>query len=164
MPIPKFASRHSTAGLSRLEMLIALMVIAVLSTLLLKRLSELNGMARPARLQAAVSAVQAAATVFHARCLALQAAAGSVNCAELPIDGVPVAGALQWPAASADGIARAAQLPASGPAALRLRRTQRHGRPALAMALAERGCEFVYVQAESPDRSPEVEILDASCH
>lgn len=157
-----FARRR--AGISRLEIMLSLIVIALLTTLLLNRLAELNGMARPARLQAAMAAVQAAAAVFHGRCQALRQQQPQHDCARVEVDGLPVAGVHGWPTASADGIARAAALPLEGTDAFRVRAVDRKGRPALRIALAERGCEFLYVQARSPDDFPEVDIVDASCH
>ena len=158
--------RHRPHGLSRLEFLIALSVVAVLMSVLLSRLSELPGLSRPARLQATMAQVRAAAQLFHARCAALRQQRADETCETVTVDGVVLQGAQGWPAATAQGIARAASLPSPGRVrfdALRLRTGERHGRPALFVALAERGCEFSYVQASSPDTSPEVDVVDASC-
>jgi type II secretory pathway pseudopilin PulG len=165
MPIPRLKRAPCrAAGLSRLEIMLCLILIAVLATVLLHRLAELNGLARPARLQAAVGGARAAAAVFRARCQALRAREPANDCALVEVDGVPVAGAQGWPAASPQGIARALSLPGTGQDPFRLRATQVRGTPALSFSLGERGCEFLYVQAKSPDAFPEVDIVDASCH
>lgn len=83
--------------------------------------------------------------------------------------GEPVQGVNGWPAASAEGIARAAALPLKGSAPVpagefSLRSGTAHGRPALFIALGDRRCEFSYAQASSPGDSPEVDVVDASCH
>jgi hypothetical protein len=131
---------------------------------LLHRLAELNAMTRPARLQAAVAAVRAAAAVFHARCQAQQQRDAADDCSRVLVDGASVAGVHGWPAASTAGIGSAVPMPATGPDAFRLRPMERRGLPALSFALGERGCEFLYVQAKGPDVFPEVDIVDASCH
>jgi hypothetical protein len=164
-PRPKIP-RRGAQGLSRLEALLALVVVAVLMALLLTRLAELDGMARPARLQAAAASARAAAMVFHARCEALRQREAGADCTRLELDGTPVAGAHGWPAASAEGIARAVRLPDGRLTDFRLQAVMRGGLPALSFALGERGsgCEFLYVQAKGPDVFPEVDIVDASCH
>ena len=91
-----------TAGLSRLEVLLCLVVAGVLLSALVPRLAALNDAAKPARLQTAAAVARAAA---------------GVACA-----------------------------------------------PALFIGLKDPGCEFLYVQATSPDGVPEVDIVDASCH
>ena len=144
--------------------MLCLIVIAVLATVLLRRLAELNSLARPARLQAAIGGVRAVAAVFRARCQAVQAREPANDCTRVDVDGVPVAGAQGWPAATPQGIARALSLPTTSQDPFRLRATQVRGTPALSFALGERGCEFLYVQAKSPDVFPEVDIVDASCH
>ena len=155
-------------GLSRFEFALVVVVIGILVSLLLSRLSDLPNLAGPARLQAAMHTVRAAAQLFHTRCQLLRERAPAERCESLAMDGVTVAGAHGWPAASADGIAVMAALQPSGGSSpalpLRLRTGERQGRPALFIALAERGCEFSYVQAASPDTPPEVDIVDPSCH
>jgi hypothetical protein len=71
-----------------------------------------------------------------------------------------------WPAASADGIAKALNL--SGPTAdidWQLERIE--GVPALRARLKPIGvvgtCEFIYAQAASPGAVPRIELIDASC-
>jgi hypothetical protein len=152
------------AGLSRLEIMLALTVVALLVTVLLGRLGELNGLARPMRLQAAMAAVQASASVFHARCQSQRLRSPQDDCSRVEVDGVAVAGVHDWPAASAEGIGRAASLTAAGRDAFRLRPTDARGTPALSIGLGDRACEFLYVQASRPDVTPVVDIVDASCH
>jgi len=144
--------------------MLSLIVIAVLTSVLLNRLALFNGAARPARLQAAIGAVHAAATVFHTRCLALRQREPAHDCSRVEVNGVPVAGVNGFPSASVQGIAVAAALPLTGPDAFRLRAAQSRGAPALSFAIGERGCEFLYLQAKGPDVFPEVDIVDASCH
>lgn len=168
MPIPP-SKRTPTclSGVSRLEVLLCLIVIAVLLSFLLDRLGALAVATRPARLQAAVSAVRAAATIFHARCETVRTGDAGGDCALVVLDGRPVAGAHGWPAARADGIAEAAGLPQADGQRLdgwRLRAGERGGVPALFIGLSGPGCEFVYVQAAGPDSFPLVDIVDASCH
>jgi hypothetical protein len=157
----------SAAGVSRLELLLCLTVVAVLIALLLPRLAELGGATRAARLRAAVAQVRAAANVFHARCEALRSSDSANDCALVALDGVPVAGVNGWPAPSAAGIARAASLPLGGDArsaGFTAQPRVRDGTQALALRLLRPDCEFLYVQAKSRDDSPEVDIVDASCH
>ncbi|MED5620375.1 hypothetical protein [Ideonella sp. BN130291] len=145
-----------------------LIVVAVLMSLLLPRLAELRQASRPGRLQAAAAAARVAASLFHARCEAVQAASPPGDCTQLALDGAVIAGVHGWPAASSDGIARAATLAAaSGPArldAFTLRTGERNGTPALYIGLGNQSCEFVYVQAKRLGDVPEVDIVDASCH
>jgi len=149
--------------MSRLEIMVALIVIAVLVTLLLGRLGELNGMARPVRLQAAMASVRATAALFHARCESrLQREPGS-DCARLEMDGLSMAGVHGWPAATTEGIGRLPIFAAGGNDAFKLRVTQAQGRPALSVRLGP-ACEFLYVQAVGPDVIPVVDIVDVSCH
>lgn len=162
--IPRQATARSTTGMSRLEIMLALIVIAVSLTVLLGRLGELMGYARPVRLQTAVATVRAAAAAFHARCLGAAASGVVPDCSRLVLDGVSVAGVNGWPAAAPEGIARAAALSTSGNGAFELRRGLVHGAPALFIGLGDPPCEFLYVQASSPDVFPEVDIVDASCH
>ena len=153
--------------MSRLEFLLCLTVVAVLIALLLPRLAELGGATRAARLQAAAAQVRAAANVFHAKCEALRSADGSADCAHISLDGLPVAGVNGWPEPSPTGIARAASLTLGGDArtvGFIAQPRVRDGTPALALRLLRPDCEFLYVQAKSPDASPEVDIVDASCH
>jgi hypothetical protein len=153
-------------GASRLEFALAVIVIGVLIGLLVPRLLEVHAAARPARLQAAAAAVRTAAAVFHGHCQALQAQP-MADCTSIEIDGRAVIGANGWPAATPEGIVRAAALPARaepGNEAFVLRAARVHGVPALRIALPAPHCEFVYVQADGPDGVPEVDIVDASCH
>jgi hypothetical protein len=167
MPISKAMQgcRRRVRGASRLEFAMAVVVIGVLIGLLVPRLMEMHGAARPARLQATAAAVRAAAAVFHGRCEALRAH-GEADCTAVEIDGRQVAGADAWPAASAEGIVRAAALPVTaeaGTEAFVLRPAQVDGLPALRIALPAPHCEFVYVQADGPGGVPRVDIVDASC-
>jgi hypothetical protein len=148
--------------LSRFEIVLSLILIAVLMSLLLNRLAEVHEAAQSARLQAAMAGVRAAAAVFHARC---QANSAAPDCSTLTVDGGPVRGAFGWPAASADGIGAAAGL--SGRAGRldvpQLREGRHGGLPALFVGFGPH-CEFVYVQAPSPDGVPGVDVVDATCH
>ncbi len=168
MPIPT-SKRTPTlpAGLSRLEVLVCLILIGVLLSMLLTRLADMSRAARPARLQAAMGQVRAAAAVFHARCQALRGSEATADCTRLAVDGQPVAGVNRGAAASAEGIARAAARPRprrDRVDGFRLRSAPRGGVPALYIGLGEPACEFFYVQASRPDGVPEVDIVDASCH
>jgi len=168
MPISKVKQgcRRRARGASRLEFVLAVIVIGVLIGLLLPRLLEVHGAARPTRLQAAAAAVRTAAAVFHGRCQALQAHQ-MADCSSIEIEGRAVSGANGWPAATPEGIAQAAALPVRaepGNEAFVLQATRVHGVPALRIALPAPHCEFFYVQAEGPDGVPEVDIVDTSCH
>jgi hypothetical protein len=138
-------------GVSRLEIVLSLIVICVLMSLMLHRLAALGAPTRAVRLQTTAAAVQAAAALFHVRC---QASGG--DCAELTLDGRTVRGVNAWPAASREGIARAAAI-ASDFTLLP------QGR-ALRIALPGGHCEFLYAEATSPGDSPVVDIVDATCH
>jgi len=163
MPIPTVKPSLSRAAKpSRLEIMLVVSVLAVLLSLLLVRLSELNGKVRALRLQTAAATVRAAASLFHARCVALRQR--QAHCDSVALDEVPVAGVNDYPAATPEGIGRAAPLPPSASDPFRLRPRTAHGLPALSFSLREDGCEFLYVQAASPDAFPEVDIVDATCH
>lgn len=163
MPIPHLKSKFPRAAkLPRLEVVLVLILIAVLMTMLLNRLSELNGMLRSTRLQMAMGTVHSAAALFHARCIVLRQQQS--GCAVLALNGTPVAGVNDFPAATGEGIVRAAALPASRTDPFRFKPARARGLPALSFSLGESGCEFLYVQAKSPDEFPEVDIVDASCH
>ena len=119
------ARRAAHLGFSLLELVLVLSVIAGVAAVAWSRLVDLQVSARQARLQSAAGAVRAAAALFKAQCLALQAVAqgpgspraASQNnvCAELTLDGVGVTGVHAYPTADVRGIARAAQLDATDP-------------------------------------------------
>lgn len=162
-------SQHRLArsrGASRLEFAAALIVIGLLAWVLLGRLAELSQAARRQYLVATVSSVRAVATIFHARCQVVRAGAPAA-CDHLQMGDEPVDGVQGWPAASVEGIARAAALSgrhASMPAGrFVLHSGTVGGLPALFIALGDPRCEFFYAQATSPGDSPEVDIVDASC-
>ncbi|MCK6422077.1 MAG: hypothetical protein L6Q73_14385 [Aquabacterium sp.] len=155
--------RARTRGLTRLEFALAVVVVGALAALLLVRLGELHQASRPARVQAAAAAVRAAASLFHSRCLLERSRIGTDTradpCDMLELDGTAVRGVHGWPAAQADGIARAAALPLQpGPGRDPFVLTAlRHGdTPALRIALPGTHCGFVYAQAASAQAEPEV--------
>ena len=162
--------RARTRGLTRLEFALAVVVVGALAALLLVRLGELQQASRPARLQAAAAAVRAAASLFHSRCLLERSRIGPDTradpCDMLALNGVAVRGVHGWPAAQADGIARAAALPlqpGTGREPFVLTPLQRADMPALRIALPGAHCEFVYVQAASAQAEPEVQLLLDRC-
>src|SRR6478752_7446720 len=107
--MPKSRStRRSRRGISRLEIVSCLIVICILMSLLLQRMSTLRASADAARLRASVDSVQLAATLFHVRC----ESTGGGECASLAFEGHVVHGSHGWPAATRDGIGMAAALPA----------------------------------------------------
>lgn len=148
-------------GVSRLEALLALTVIAVLTAVLLPRLADLRDASQAVQLAQAAARVRAAASVFHGRC-EMSRRAGS-DCAWVDVDGVRVQGVHGWPAATAEGIGRAAALagPLHGPIGVPEAASRP---PSIVFSLGGSGCRLTYVQAAGPDDLHEVDIVDASCH
>jgi hypothetical protein len=132
-------------------------VIGVLTSTLLPRISEWQQQARAIQLANAIVALNRAVVIFQAEC---SRSAGP--CDQLVINGRTIAGANGQAAATPDGIARLAELPAD---------TQFHehwvdGVPALTMSLPSRGippCEFTYVQAPRSGSAPVIHRPLASC-
>jgi hypothetical protein len=154
-PLPN--ALRSPRGLSRVEFCACLVVIGVLTSTLLPRISEWQQQARAIQLANAIVALNRAVVIFQAEC---SRSAGP--CDQLVINGRTIAGANGQAAATPDGIARLAELPAD---------TQFHehwvdGVPALTMSLPSRGippCEFTYVQAPRSGSAPVIHRPPASC-
>jgi hypothetical protein len=146
------SSRRSRRGISRLEIVSCLIVVCILMTLLLQRMSTLRASADAARLRASVDSVQLAATLFHVRC----ETSGGGECASLAFEGHGVQGVHGWPAATRGGIGLAASLPPDF--------TLRPDGRAMRIALGRGHCEFLYAEAASLGASPVVDIVDVSCH
>ena len=142
-----------------------MIVIGVLIALALPRLAAPVVEARQLRLKMLLNATRTTAGLFNLRCTTRDPGA-QPSCDRLALDGQEVAGVHGWPAASADGIAKALNL--SGPTAdidWQLERIE--GVPALRARLKPIGvvgtCEFIYAQAASPGAVPRIELIDASC-
>jgi hypothetical protein len=153
-----------------MEFALAVVVVGTLVALLLARLGELQQASRPVRVQAGAAAVRAAASLFHSRCLLERSRIGTDTradpCDMLEMDGVAVRGVHGWPAAQADGIARAAALrlqPGPGHEPFVLTPLRHGDTPALRIALPGAHCEFIYVQAASAQAEPELPWLHDRC-
>lgn len=114
---------------------------------------------RQLRLEQALAAVRAADTLHHARCLQQ----GARGCRVVLTDGRPVADAFAHPAASEDGIVRAANL---GELGVQWRASLRHALPVLTIQVptpSGAGCDFTYVQASVWGAQPGIDEYRASC-
>ena len=156
--LPEPAPALSRHGLSRIELSVCVVVIGVLTTLLLPRISEWQAEGRALHWSHAIAAVNRAVVIFQAACMRNPQGA----CNSLVINGQTIAGANGHAAASPDGIARLAGLPAE----VQLREHQVNGVPALTMSL--RGpstalCDFTYVQAPMSGTAPVSLRPQASC-
>lgn len=155
------------AGLSRLEAMVGLILVAVLIAIALPRLASSRTAARQVRLKTLMATTQATANLFHLRCESQPlASTGEPDCSLLPIQGTKVAGVHGWPAASADGIAVAVKS-WGDTADIDWRPDRIDGQPALRVSLkpgdVAGACEFIYAQAPSPGAAPRVELMDANC-
>ncbi len=154
-------------GLSRFEALVAVSIVGVLLAVALPRLAAPVVAARQLRLKMLVATAQSAALLFHLRCeTAAGASSAATACGRLMLEGQPVAGVHGWPAASADGIAKALNL-GTEVTDIDWRPERIEGVPALRARLRPSGvvgaCEFIYAQAASPGAAPRIELIDASC-
>ena len=155
-------------GLTRLEAAACVALVGVLIALALPRLASTRVDARQVRLKMLLATAQSSAALFHGRCeiLSSQPGAAGTACQVLTLDGQPVQGVNDWPAASADGMAAA--LKVWGPTAdIDWQPERIEGVPALRARLKPTGvagtCEFIYAQAASPGAAPRIALVDASC-
>jgi type II secretory pathway pseudopilin PulG len=161
------ASPPATRGLTRFEAMVAVVLIGVLVAMALPRLASSRVAARQVRLKTLMATTQATANLFHLRCEAQPPAPdGERDCRELPLQGQKVVGVHGWPAASADGIAKAVN--SWGETAdIDWRPDRIDGQPALRVRLKPMevagACEFIYAQAASPGAAPRIDLIDASC-
>jgi hypothetical protein len=154
MPVPAL-SRH---GLSRIELSVCVVVIGVLTSLLLPRISEWQAEGRAIHWSNAIASVNRAVVIFQVEC----SRSPQGVCNSLVINGQTIAGANGHAAATPDGIVRLAGLPAE----VQLREHQFNGVPAITMSL--RGphsalCDFTYVQAPMSGTAPVILRPPASC-
>ncbi|MFO1339330.1 MAG: hypothetical protein U1F53_14075 [Burkholderiaceae bacterium] len=152
-------------GLTRLEALVCVALVGVLLAVALPRLAATRVEARQVRLKMLLATARSSAALFHGRCEILSTRPGEA-CERLTLDGQPVRGVNEWPAASADGIAAA--LKVWGPTAdIDWQPERIEGVPALRARLTPTSvagtCEFIYAQAASPGAGPRIELVDASC-
>ena len=158
LPLPKPLPALLRHGLSRIELAVCVVVIGVLTSLLLPRISEWQAEGRALHWSPAIAAVNRAVVIFQAAC----SSSPQGNCNSLVINGQTIAGANGNAAASPDGIVRLAGLPAE----VQLREHQVNGVPAITMSL--RGpdtdlCNFTYVQAPMSGTAPVILRPPASC-
>lgn len=155
-PLPLTALlRH---GLSRIELSVCVVVIGVLTSLLLPRISEWQAEGRAIHWSNAIASVNRAVVIFQAECS--RSSQGACN--SLQINGQTIAGANGHAAASPDGIVRLAGLPAE----VQLREHLVDGVPAITMSLrgpATALCSFTYVQAPMSGTAPVILSHPASC-
>lgn len=114
---PKDRMNHRQAGFTLIELVVVVSVIAILSAIALPRYINMQTQARVAKAQAIYGSIKSAAALARASCMmdvaglvtpsTCTATAGTTN-----MDGAAVDMANQYPAASVNGIIRAAQLDA----------------------------------------------------
>lgn len=146
-------------GLTRVELALSVAVIGVLTAFLLPHVSEWKAESRRVQLVNAMASVNKAVVIFQAEC----SRQPDRQCDPLVIHDQSIAGANGHAAASADGIARLADLPPE----FALQEHTIDGVPALTMSLAnpdDLPCEFTYVQAPTPGSSPAVLRPEPQCH
>lgn len=156
---PPAAPRLRQRGASRFEFGVVVVVAGVLMTLALQSIGPWQQRLRELRLAQALAAVQAADALHHARCVQ----SGTRPCRITLADGQVVADAQGHPAATADGMARAADLAALG---VQWRESRVNGLPLLTVFVptpAGAGCEFTYVQASTWGAQPGIDRHSASC-
>lgn len=112
---PKHPMKRRQTGFTLIELVVVVSVIAILSAIALPRYINLQTQARVAKAQAILGSVKSAAALARAACMVdragltlpatCTAAAGTTN-----MDGAAVAMVNEYPAASVNGIVRAAQL------------------------------------------------------
>lgn len=167
-PCPPFAIRSVPSappplrrqqGASRLEFGVVVVVAGVLMTLALQSVGPWQQRLRELRLAQALAAVQAADALYHARCVQ----SATRPCRITLADGQVVADAQGHPAATADGMARAADLASLG---VQWREWRQHELPMLTVFVPTpvgAGCEFTYVQASTWGAQPGIDRHSASC-
>ncbi len=146
-------------GASRFEFGVVVVVAGVLLTLALSSLGPWQQRLRQWRLEQALSTVRAAVILHHARCVQ----SGTRPCIVTLPDGQRVADIHGYPAASEDGLVRAASL---GSLEVKWRVWEQHGLPMLTVYVpspAGEGCQFTYVQAPTWGAEPGIDHQRAPC-
>ncbi|MFO1328151.1 MAG: hypothetical protein U1F56_12400 [Rubrivivax sp.] len=134
-------------------------VLGLLGVVAMDHLDPWPQRLREAQLSSALAAVRTASQLHHLRCLQ----SGARPCRVTLADGTEVADAHGYPAASGEGIARAANL---APMGLQWRRADRHELPVLTIHVptpSGAGCSFTYVQASVWGAQPGIDDHRASC-
>lgn len=147
------------------------MVFIIISVLLgtwATRFKVVQHEAQLVMLQRMASHMRMAAELFHMQCLA-SGAAGSQACDQLTVGQFQVQGRYQYPAATADGIARLVGLSPNDPAAahFEVRSMQEQATSVLSVRVRpqeEGACELQYRQAPQPGLAPTVLLSPLSCH
>ena len=111
--------RNRRNGFTLIELVVVISVIAIMSAIALPRYINLQPQARIAKAQAILGSVKSAAALARASCMVDRAGLtiGAPTCTStggtVNMDGALVAMINEYPAGSADGIVRAAQLDAT---------------------------------------------------
>lgn len=155
-------ARHSAAtqvGASRFEFGVVVVVAGLLMALALGSIAPWQQQLREWRLAQALALVRAADALHHARCVQ----SGTRPCIVTLADGQVVADVHGHPAASVDGVVRAADLASLG---VQWHQQARNGLPMLTIYLptpSGAGCRFTYVQASTWGAQPGIDQHSASC-
>jgi MSHA pilin protein MshA len=154
-----------SSGFTLIELVIVISIIATLAAIALPRYINIQAQARVAKAQAIFGSIRSAATLARASCMMdLAMVSGSSSCTATAgtanMDGVAIDMVNQYPAATATGIVRAAQLDSSNDQVVITA-----GNPLLIDMVGgtSPNCRISYAAATAGPAAPSITLVTTGC-